>query len=379
MDGNNTTVVPEITPLPLTLTTSSIIAFLICAMVVLTTGGNLLVIIAFATQRSLRNFSDYLILNLAVSDFLVGSISIPFYAPYVLTGTWHIGRALCFLWLVVDYVIPAASTYNICIISLDKYIQIAYPFWARSHRTYTMMFVFLLIPWLIPAFVYMPLILLWEPIGGKISMPPGQCFVPYYDSMPVLFFSVVFEFLIPFIIVGVLNIMVYESVRKRYRRLQGLTATNSILVQAGSSNDRDQSTSVNVNSSNDPTSHQQIQTNGWHRTAPIERSIENFKRDQKAARSLFTIIFVFGICWIPYEIASLIRSVESTISDTSSRIPLFPSVSVLPLIYIGGYNWSSSLNLQFEELDCVAVAVVTQQDSSSYPAISQRGGFFLFR
>ncbi|KAL3868889.1 hypothetical protein ACJMK2_041645 [Sinanodonta woodiana] len=309
MDLTNTTIVPEITPLFLTMTTSSIIAFFICVMVVITAGGNVLVIISFATQRSLRNFSDYLILNLAVSDFIIGSVSIPFYAPYVLTGTWHIGHALCLFWLVVDYVTPAASTYNICVISLDRYIQIAHPFWARRHRTSTMLIVFVLIPWLIPALVYMPLILLWEPISGNISMPSGQCFVPYYDNTPVLSFSVVFEFVIPFIIVGLLNMMVYVSVRKRSRGLQGLTATNNISVPPGSLTDRDPSTSVYVNSSPDPTSNHQTQTNGLHITAPAVRTLANFRRDKKAARSLFTIVFVFGLCWIPYEIASLIRSV----------------------------------------------------------------------
>ncbi|KAK3599864.1 hypothetical protein CHS0354_022436 [Potamilus streckersoni] len=316
MDGNNTTVISEITQPLFTRTTWAIIAFLIGLMIVITAGGNLLVIIAFATQKSLRNFSDYLILNLAVSDFIIGSFNTSFYAPYVLTGTWHIGRASCFLWLTVDYVTPAASTYNICLISLDRYIQIAHPFWARSHRTDTMLFVFLLIPWLIPALVYMPLILLWEPIGGKISMPPGQCFIPYYDHTPVLCFGVVFEFLIPFMIVGVLNAMVYVSVRKRYRGLMGLSAINSISVQQGGLTDREPSTSVYVINSIDPTSHQQIQTNGWLRMAASGRRLKNNNRDKKAARSLFIIVFVFGICWIPYEIASLIRS-NSTLTMTS--------------------------------------------------------------
>ncbi|KAL3868888.1 hypothetical protein ACJMK2_041644 [Sinanodonta woodiana] len=309
MDGNNTTTISEITQPLFTRTTWSIITFLITLMIVITAGGNLLVIIAFATQRSLRNFSDYLILNLAVSDFIIGSFDSSIYAPYVLTGTWHIGRAPCLLWLVFDYVTPAASTYNICLISLDRYIQIAHPFWARSHRTDTMLFVFLLIPWLIPALLYMPLILLWEPISGKINMPPGQCFVPFFDNMPVLLVGVVFEFFIPFLIVGILNVLVYVSVRKRSRGLQVLTATNSISVQPGASTEREPSMSVYVISNTDPISHQQIQTNGRLRTFPSRRRFANNNKDQKAATSLFIIVFVFGICWMPYEIAALIRSV----------------------------------------------------------------------
>ena len=50
---------------------------------VLTLLGNCLVILAFLWgPRSLRNFTNFFVVNLAVSDLMVGCLSLPFWIVY---------------------------------------------------------------------------------------------------------------------------------------------------------------------------------------------------------------------------------------------------------------------------------------------------------
>lgn len=44
--------------------------------------------------------------------------------PYILTGRWMLGRGLCKLWLVMDYVLCTASVFNIVLISYDRFLSV---------------------------------------------------------------------------------------------------------------------------------------------------------------------------------------------------------------------------------------------------------------
>ncbi|KAI4896840.1 hypothetical protein NFI96_002349 [Prochilodus magdalenae] len=102
--------------------TTAMLAALMVTLVVVVVAGNALVILAFVVDKSLRNQNNYFFLNLAISDFLVGAFCIPVYMPYILTGRWMLGRGLCKLWLVMDYLLCTASVFNIVLISYDRFL-----------------------------------------------------------------------------------------------------------------------------------------------------------------------------------------------------------------------------------------------------------------
>ncbi|NXU94783.1 HRH3 protein, partial [Xiphorhynchus elegans] len=101
-----------------------LLAFLMVFLCLVTILGNMLVILAFILDRNLRHRSNYFFLNLAVSDFAVGVFCIPLYIPYILTGKWHLGRGICKLWLVMDYLLCTASVFNIVLISYDRFLSV---------------------------------------------------------------------------------------------------------------------------------------------------------------------------------------------------------------------------------------------------------------
>ncbi|KAJ0065303.1 hypothetical protein NL108_007025, partial [Boleophthalmus pectinirostris] len=49
---------------------------------------------------------------------------IPVYIPYNLTGRWMLGKGLCKVWLVMDYLLCTASVFNIVLISYDRFLSV---------------------------------------------------------------------------------------------------------------------------------------------------------------------------------------------------------------------------------------------------------------
>jgi len=90
----------------------------ICSL--LTVGGNSIVILSFIINKSLRNFSNYMILSLAVSDFTIGIFSMNVFITYNVKDSWTLGMAMCKAWLTVDYTASNASVMNLLVICLDR-------------------------------------------------------------------------------------------------------------------------------------------------------------------------------------------------------------------------------------------------------------------
>jgi histamine receptor H3 len=114
------------------LPTSIAIAVLAGIMALVTVVGNCLVLLVFVREPKLRKLSEFLVLNLALSDVLVGAVAIPLYVPYILTGQWLPelgGLPMCYFWICMDYIVTGVSTLNLCVISLDRYLQVAAPVW----------------------------------------------------------------------------------------------------------------------------------------------------------------------------------------------------------------------------------------------------------
>jgi hypothetical protein len=101
-------------------------------MILLTIGGNLLVIVAVVSSPKLRSPTYYLIVNLAVADLLLGITVLPLSATLELSGVWLLGSSACSVWTALDVLCCTASILSLCCISVDRYIGVSRPL-AYSH------------------------------------------------------------------------------------------------------------------------------------------------------------------------------------------------------------------------------------------------------
>ena len=98
--------------------------------------GNLLTLVVFALGKKLRKRSLFLVINMAISDLLLGILTLPVYI--VIKGSsyrlWNfeISRSLEISFLFVDTALSQASLISAAFISLERFYAI---FWPLKHRT----------------------------------------------------------------------------------------------------------------------------------------------------------------------------------------------------------------------------------------------------
>lgn len=101
-----------------------IASFVVTVLMITVVVGNMLVIIAIATEKALKNIQNWFIASLAVSDFFLGLVIMPFSLANELMGYWIFGYWWCEIYSAMDVLLSTASIMNLCLISLDRYWSI---------------------------------------------------------------------------------------------------------------------------------------------------------------------------------------------------------------------------------------------------------------
>ncbi|XP_053184121.1 trace amine-associated receptor 13c-like [Scomber japonicus] len=272
---------------------------LLSSISLLTVILNLLVIISISHFRQLHNPTNFLILSLAVSDFLVGLLLMP--VEILLTETcWFLGNHVCVVYYIADFIITSSSVGNMVLISIDRYLAICDPLQYTTKVTLDRTKICVCLCW-ICSVLYNSLILnhfLTQPDGHNSCY--GECVVILnYITGAVDF---VFTFISPISVIVILYMRVFVVAVSQARTMRSHIAT--VTVQR----------SVKVTAK---------------------------KSEMKAARTLGIVVVVFLICICPYYSPTL---VGEEIEDSSSSSPvvvwlLYINSCLNPMIYAFFYPW----------------------------------------
>ncbi|KAM5217846.1 histamine H3 receptor isoform 3-T4 [Hipposideros larvatus] len=348
---------------------TALLAALMALLIVTTVMGNALVMLAFVADSSLRTQNNFFLLNLAVSDFLVGAFCIPLYVPYVLTGRWPFGRGLCKLWLVMDYLLCTSSVFNIVLISYDRFLSVTRAVSYRAQQGDTRQAVRkMVLVWVLAFLLYGPAILSWEYLSGGSSIPEGHCYAEFFYNWYFLITASTLEFFTPFLSVTFFNLSIYLNIQRRTRdRLDGAREAASLEAPPGAQGSppaapgcwgcwqkrRGEAVPLHRYGVGDaapgteageaalggsgggtvasPTSSSGSSSRGTERPRSLKRgskpsassaSLEKrmkmvsqsvtqrfrLSRDKKVAKSLAVIVSIFGLCWAPYTLLMIIRA-----------------------------------------------------------------------
>ncbi|XP_030846377.1 muscarinic acetylcholine receptor M3-like [Strongylocentrotus purpuratus] len=98
------------------------------SITIVTVIGNALVMVAYNKDKRIHGrVASLLILNLAISDFIIGLVVLSINLAWITWNEWLggefwlLGEVFCKLWLVIDNTASMLSVFTIILISLDRY------------------------------------------------------------------------------------------------------------------------------------------------------------------------------------------------------------------------------------------------------------------
>lgn len=89
--------------------------------------GNLLVMVAVLHNPKMRMPRNYFIINLALSDFLLCTITVPLTAYLIMNALWYLGETTCKLLSTFIAINTFVSSVSIAAIGMDRYWVIVFP------------------------------------------------------------------------------------------------------------------------------------------------------------------------------------------------------------------------------------------------------------
>ncbi|XP_063064510.1 prokineticin receptor 1a [Engraulis encrasicolus] len=136
---------------------ATIVIAVVLVVIILVCGvGNCLFIAALARYKKLRNLTNLLIANLAVSDVLVAVVCCPFLMDYYVVKqlSWEHGLVLCASINYLRTVSLYVSTNALLAIAVDRYMAIVHPLRPRmKHQT---AYCLILGVWVVPVLISIP-------------------------------------------------------------------------------------------------------------------------------------------------------------------------------------------------------------------------------
>ncbi|XP_015368918.1 PREDICTED: tachykinin-like peptides receptor 99D [Diuraphis noxia] len=92
-------------------------------MIMVATGGNLIVIWIVMTNKRMRNVTNYFLVNLSIADAMVSTLNVSVNFSYMLTSNWTFGTAYCKISQFVAVLSICASVFTLMAISIDRYVS----------------------------------------------------------------------------------------------------------------------------------------------------------------------------------------------------------------------------------------------------------------
>ncbi|XP_048453003.1 trace amine-associated receptor 4-like, partial [Rhincodon typus] len=132
----------------------------IITSILITIFGNLVVIISVLHFKQLQTPTNFLLSSLAVVDFLVGFIVLPYSMVRSVEKCWYFGEVFCKIHSITEIVLTVVSIYTLCFIAIDRYYAMCDPLFYSVKITLPVTVMTIILIWLFAVFYGLSVFLL---------------------------------------------------------------------------------------------------------------------------------------------------------------------------------------------------------------------------
>ena len=217
-----------------------ILAVIVTILMLVGLPGNAIIIVSIIHQKLFKETTHLLLLNLAISDFLLCLLVMPltiasgFSGGYVFGDSDYVRCQVCQTGLITNG-LTQVSIFILCSLSVDRFIFIKFPIRYNRYVTVPRVIAIVILTWIVSTFII--LLPLSEFGGVEYSYTTAACVTDLIGSPLNMYYSF-FVFSLNFIPVGVIIIVniwiaciVSKQIRKVYRMRSGLASNQELQTQ----------------------------------------------------------------------------------------------------------------------------------------------------
>uniref|UniRef100_A0A670XPY6 Dopamine receptor D4 n=1 Tax=Pseudonaja textilis TaxID=8673 RepID=A0A670XPY6_PSETE len=171
--------------------------------------GNLLVCLSVCTEKALKTTTNYFIVSLAVADLLLAILVLPLYVYSEFQGgVWFLGPVLCDALMTMDVMLCTASIFNLCAISVDRFIAVSVPLNYNRRQIDLRQLILLSTTWIFAFAVASPIIF------GLNNVPDRDPLFCRLEDHNYIVYSSICSFFIPCPVMLVLYCGIFQGLRR---------------------------------------------------------------------------------------------------------------------------------------------------------------------
>ncbi|XP_060105906.1 5-hydroxytryptamine receptor 2C isoform X1 [Heteronotia binoei] len=276
-------------------------ALLILIIILLTIGGNILVILAVSLEKKLQNATNYFLMSLAVADMLVGILVMPVSLITILYDyAWPLPKQLCPIWISLDVLFSTASIMHLCAISLDRYVAIRNPIEHSRFNSRTKAIMKIAAVWTISIGISLPIPVIGLQDDSRVFVN-GSCVLN--DENFVLIGSFV-AFFIPLIIMVFAYCLTIQVLQKQALVFMYGEAPKQRRSSMNCLKKENNTENLSMLQNHEATSHLNSPVN---KEAVLFRkgTMQSINNERRASKVLGIVFFLFLIMWCPFFITNI--------------------------------------------------------------------------